>query len=192
VEALKQLVMALPSDFPVPIALAHHVGCRVSSLVPILAWKSRLTIRWAEEGLRPRPRTLYVAPPDLHLELSARRTFTLSSGPKVNFTRPAADPLFESAAQVYGHRCMGIVLTGMGRDGAQGARAIRAAGGIVLAQDRESSEAFGMPGAVISEGQANFVLPLSKIAPAMVSLTMVPCATELFGIPRPALASQRE
>lgn len=184
VEALRTLAAALPLDFPVPIAVVLHLGARPSTLVTILKWRTQLAVRWAEEGMRPRPRTLYVAPPDRHLSLSERRTFTLSDGARWHSTRPAADPLFQSAARVYGRRCLGVVMTGMGRDGADGARALRAAGGTVLAQDQATSRAFGMPGAVIGGGDADFVLPLSTLAPALVSLVMVPGAADLFGVPR--------
>jgi two-component system chemotaxis response regulator CheB len=144
----------------------------------------RCYFSWAEEGQRPRPRTLYVAPPDRHLALGARRSFTLSDGPQWHSTRPAADPLFQSAARVSGPRCLGVVMTGMGKDGLEGARAVREAGGTVLAQDQATSTAFGMPGAVINGGHAHFVLPLATLAPALVSLVMVPCGAALFGLPR--------
>ena len=184
VHALRTLVSALPVDFPVPVALVLHLGARRSTLVSILQWRTGLSVRWAEHGLRPRPRTVYVAPPDQHLELGGRRTFLLSDGPKRYATRPAADPLFQSAARVYGRRCLGVVMTGMGRDGLEGARALREAGGTVLAQDQASSTAFGMPGSVIGGGHADFVLPLATLAPALISLVMVPGGADLFGIPR--------
>jgi two-component system chemotaxis response regulator CheB len=150
--------------------------------VDVLKWRTSLAVRWAEHGLRPRPRTLYVAPPDRHLEVSGRRTFALSDAPKLHGTRPAADPLFQSAARVYGPRCLGVVMTGMGRDGLAGAGAIREAGGTVLAQDRATSAASSMPGAVADAGHARFVLPLSTLAPALVSLVMVPGGASLFGV----------
>ncbi len=184
VGALRALVSALPVDFPIPIAVVLHLGARPSSLVGILEWDSRLHVRWAEPGLRPRPRTVYVAPPDRHLALGQQRAFLLSEGPKLHSTRPAADPLFESAARVYGPRCLGVVMTGMGHDGLEGARAIHRAGGLVLAQDEATSAAFSMPGSVIREELARFVLPLDKLAPALVSLVMVPGSPALFGLSR--------
>ncbi len=184
VQALSTLVSGLPEEFPVPLVLVQHIGARPSVLTAILERRTRLAVRWAEQGERARPRTLYVAPPDRHVELSARRTFELSSGPKVHHTRPAADPLLCSVARVYGKLALGVVLTGMGRDGAEGARAIRRAGGVVLVQDEESCVSFGMPGTVRDRGDAHFVLPLAKLAAALVSLVMVPGAPELFGVPR--------
>jgi two-component system chemotaxis response regulator CheB len=184
VHALRTLVSALPVDFPVPVLLVLHVGARPSALVKILGWRSALAVRWAEQGLHPRPRTVYVAPPDRHLTLSGQRTFVLSEDPKVHSTRPAADPLFQSAARVYGQRCLGVVLTGMGRDALEGARAIHASGGLVLAQDEATSAAFGMPGGVAGQHLARFVLPLDTLAHALVSLVMVPGSHALFGLPR--------
>lgn len=184
VQALRTLLSALPVDFPVPIVLVLHVGARPSALAQILQWRSQLTVRWAEQGLRPRPRTVYVAPPDRHLTLGEQRAFVLSEGAKVHATRPAADPLFQSAARVYGPRSLGVVMTGMGSDGLEGARAIHAAGGLVLAQDEATSAAFGMPGGVAGQRLARFVLPLDKLAPALVSLVMVPGSHALFGVTR--------
>ncbi len=184
VQALSTLVSGLPVDFPVPLVLVQHIGARPSILTTVLERRTRLAVRWAEQGLRPRPRTLYIAPPDRHVELSARRTFLLSSAPKVHHTRPAADPLLCSVARVYAHRALGVVLTGTGRDGAEGARALRRAGGVVLVQDEESCTAFGMPGTVRDQGDAHFVLPLEKMAAALISLVMVPGAPALFGVPR--------
>ncbi len=184
VQALGTLVSGLPVDFPVPLVLVQHIGARPSILTTILERRTRLAVRWAEQGQRPRPRTLYIAPPDQHVELTARRTFQLSSGAKVNHTRPAADPLMCSVARVYGPRALGVVLTGTGQDGAEGARALRRAGGVVLVQDEESCAAFGMPRAVRDRGDAHFVLPLEKLAAALISLVMVPGAPALFGVPR--------
>jgi two-component system, chemotaxis family, protein-glutamate methylesterase/glutaminase len=179
------LVSGLPVDFPVPLVLVQHVGAAPSVLVDILRRKTPLSVQWAQEGLRPRPRTLYVAPPDRHLEFDARRTFRLSPGPKVHFTRPAADPLLTSAARVYGRRTLGVILTGAGQDGAMGARAIRHVEGLVLVQRMGAGLGYSMPGTVKSRGDAHFVLPLEAMAPALISLVMVPGATALFGIPAP-------
>ncbi|MFP2932817.1 chemotaxis protein CheB [Pyxidicoccus sp. 3LG] len=186
VEALRALVSALPLDFPIPIAVVLHLGARPSALVSILQWRTRLTVRWAEEGLRPRPRTLYVAPPDRHLALGERRTFVLSEGPKWHSHPPRRrTPSSSPPARVYGRRLPGRGDgRAVGKDGTAGARALREAGGTVLAQDRATSTAFGMPGAVIAGGHAHFVLPLATLAPALVSLVMVPGGAGLFGVPR--------
>jgi two-component system chemotaxis response regulator CheB len=94
----------------------------------------------------------------------------LGDGPPVNFCRPAVDPLFASAAEVWGPKVLGLVLTGMGSDGLRGAQAIAAAGGAILAQDEASSVVWGMPGQVAHAGLCSGVLPLNEIAPRLVRL----------------------
>jgi two-component system chemotaxis response regulator CheB len=96
--------------------------------------------------------------------------------------RPAADPLFASAADVFGARTVGVVLTGTGRDGASGAARIKQQGGRVLAQDASSAQHFAMPSATITTGCVDFVLPLLAIAPALLTLVMAPAAAALFRV----------
>jgi two-component system chemotaxis response regulator CheB len=97
-------------------------------------------------------------------------TIALNDGPLVNFCKPAVDPLFESAAAVWGHKIMALVLTGMGSDGLHGAQAVVAAGGHVMAQDEETSVVWGMPGQVAHAGICSAVLPLADIAPRLTRL----------------------
>ena len=94
----------------------------------------------------------------------------LDDGPLVNFCKPAVDPLFSSAAEVWGHWVLGLVLTGMGSDGLRGSQAVTAAGGSILAQDEASSVVWGMPGQVAHAGVCSAVLPLNEIAPRLVRL----------------------
>jgi len=94
----------------------------------------------------------------------------LDDGPLVNFCKPAVDPLFSSAAEVWGQKVLGLVLTGMGSDGLRGSQAIAAAGGSILAQDEASSVVWGMPGQVAHAGVCSAVLPLSEIAPRLLRL----------------------
>ena len=94
----------------------------------------------------------------------------LDDGPLVNFCKPAVDPLFSSAAEVWGTRVLGLVLTGMGSDGLRGAQAIVAAGGTIMAQDEATSVVWGMPGQVAHAGVCSAVLPLDEIAPRLTRL----------------------
>jgi two-component system chemotaxis response regulator CheB len=94
----------------------------------------------------------------------------LDDGPPVHFCKPAVDPLFAAAAGAYGQACAAVVLTGMGQDGAAGAKAVAAAGGSVIAQDEASSVVWGMPGAAARAGACAAVLPLARIGPKLVEL----------------------
>jgi two-component system chemotaxis response regulator CheB len=113
------------------------------------------------------PSAFLLAPGDFHMRLQpggSGPSVRLDRGDQVNFCRPAADPLFETAAQVYGSRLLGVVLTGMGSDGRAGSGKIVSAGGRVVVQDEASSVVWGMPGAVAAAGYAEAVKPLSELS----------------------------
>jgi two-component system chemotaxis response regulator CheB len=182
VTALSTLVAELPGEFPVPIVIAQHLPRTGSSiLVDILRRRTRLAVASAANGRKLRPRTIYVAPPGHLLRVARRRTLVVSHEPRPG-ARPDADLLLETAAAHM--RCvLAVVLSGSGHDGAEGARAVRGAGGVVIVQDPATCEFRPMPEASISAGAASFVLPLATIAPALVSLVMVPGAPGIFGVP---------
>ena len=123
-------------------------------------------MREASDGELARPGEVLLAPGGRHMELvgdAAQPRMRLTDDPPENSCRPAADVLFRSAARVWGAGTLGVVLTGMGRDGLAGSRAIVDAGGAVLAQDEFSSVVWGMPGEVVRAGLADTVLPLSQV-----------------------------
>jgi two-component system chemotaxis response regulator CheB len=185
IDAFRRVVNALPSDFPVPIAAVQHLSPNFrSTLVEVLQHRARLRIAWAQQGGRLERGSVVLAPPDHHLLIADRGACILSRGPKLSLARPSADALFESAAG----RCrtLGVVLTGRGSDGAAGARIIKERGGVVVAQDIASSLEPSMPQSVIERGDADFVLPLHRIADAVVSLVSVPGIASLFGARRAA------
>jgi len=168
--ALATLLAHLPRNFPLPIALVQHVDPRRDSLLPeILRRRTALVVKEAESGDVVTAGVVYVAPPARHLEVGAGGTLTLTDENPVHFLRPCADRLFESAAHALGP-IIGVVLTGTGTDGTDGARAIRAAGGVVIAQDEASSSFFGMPHAAIDAGVVDRVLSLRDIAEALQEL----------------------
>lgn len=171
VGALGRLLDGLPADFGAIIVIVQHVDPRHRSLMPqVVGRHSRLPVTHAEDGIAVKPDHVYMAPPDHHLLVNRKGVMTLTDTQLVNFVRPSADLLFESVAAAFGKRAIAVVLTGSGRDGAMGVTAIKQRGGIVVAQDEDSSEFFGMPGAAIKTGAVDFILPLEEIAPRLVAL----------------------
>lgn len=171
--ALTQIVAELPAGFPAAVVVVQHLAPEhPSRLAEILSRRTLLAVRQAAEGDLLRPATVYIAPPDRHLIVNAGGTLSLTETPRVHFTRPSADALFESAALAYTTAVIAVVLSGWGEDGATGIRAIKRLHGVAIAQDERTSEAFGMPGAAIRTGEIDYVLPLEEIAPMLIQLAM--------------------
>jgi two-component system, chemotaxis family, protein-glutamate methylesterase/glutaminase len=169
--ALAAMLRALPAEFPVPIAVVQHIADGFTEgLASWLGTESRLTVREAVDGEPLRPGLVVLAPTGRHL-LVAEGVARLSDAAPVDTFKPSVTPLFASAARVYGARACGVILTGMGHDGAWGLRAIKDAGGSTIAQDEATSAVFGMPRAAIELGAVDRVLPLDEIPRALVELT---------------------
>src|SRR4051812_5135040 len=151
--AVRRILEGLPATFAAPVLVVLHrtVG-RKGLLADILARRSALPVVDAEEGQQLQPGVVYVAPADRHLHVVPDAYVTLHDQERINFLRASADPLFESTAAAFGARAIAVVLTGMGKNGAAGAKKIRDAGGDVIAQDEATSEYFGMPRAAIEAG----------------------------------------
>jgi two-component system chemotaxis response regulator CheB len=170
-KALTDVLAALPADFPAPLVVVQHLDPRHRSLMAeILGKRTRLNVREARDGDRLERGTAYIAPPNRHLLVNPDGTLSLSQSELVHFVRPSADLLFESTAASYRERAIAVVLSGSGRDGAMGVKAIKKTGGTVIVQDERTSEFFGMPEAAQQTGMADFVLPLHEIAPALQTL----------------------
>ncbi|HEY2159181.1 MAG TPA: chemotaxis protein CheB [Isosphaeraceae bacterium] len=170
-QALKGLVAALPADFPAAVVLVQHLDPRhPSHMAEILARHTTLAVRQAQQGDRLRPGAIFIAPPGRHLLVGGGDLLELTQTARVHLVRPSADALFESIAREYGPRAIAVVLTGSGSDGSGGVRAIKGAGGIVIAQDRATSEHYSMPGAAVATGCVDHVLPLGEIVPRLVAL----------------------
>ena len=170
--ALSHVLSALPDGFPATIVVVQHLDPRHRSLMAdILSRRTPLKVKQAEEGECLNPATVYIAPPNRHLLVNRDRTLSLSQSELVHFVRPSADLLFESVAASFKDRAIAVVLSGTGSDGSMGVKAIKKMGGTVIAQDEKSSEYFGMPGAAAQN--ADFVLGLEEIAPALVNLIVV-------------------
>jgi two-component system chemotaxis response regulator CheB len=171
--ALIEILRALPQDFPLPILIVIHIGLLFApALAEWLDGQCALGVRYANDG-DPLPSVgqagALLAPADRHLILSHGR-LRLTSAAERHSCRPSVDVLFESLARELGPRCAACVLTGMGKDGAEGLLAIRRAGGRTIAQDEQSSVIFGMPREAILLGAAEQTLSLERVAPALVNL----------------------
>jgi two-component system chemotaxis response regulator CheB len=170
-KALTEVLAALPRDFPAALVVVQHLDPRHRSLMAeILGRRTALLIKEAREGDALERGLALIAPPNRHLLVNPDRTVSLSQSELVHFVRPSADLLFESTAASYKERAIAVVLTGSGRDGAMGVKAIKKMGGTVIVQDEKTAEFFGMPGAAQQTGLADFVLPLAEIAPALRTL----------------------
>jgi two-component system chemotaxis response regulator CheB len=167
VDALKQILSSMPADLPASIFVVTHIGAHPSILPAVLQSSCNLPVKHAIDGEEFTVSNVYIAPPDRHL-LLYNGTTALSDGPKENFTRPAADPLFRSAAVIYGRRVIGVVLTGDLDDGAAGLRAVRACGGYTLVQDPADCRAPSMPVHALRAAGADVVAPVARLGTAIL------------------------
>jgi two-component system chemotaxis response regulator CheB len=176
-DALSRIVASLPGPLGVPVLVTQHMPpVFTTMLAERLDRNSTMAVREAVDGDVPRAGEVLVAPGDHHLRLERRAGVVravVDQGPPENFCRPAADPLFRSAAEAYGAGVLAVVLTGMGHDGLAGARAVSAAGGRVIVQDAATSVVWGMPGAVSDAGLADEVLALDALGPRLAALVPV-------------------
>jgi len=166
--ALSYVLPQIRRDFPGALLVVQHMPEGLTArFAERLARRCAIDVREAGAGQRILPARALIAPGGSHLEVrrdGEAGVARISKQPPVRGLRPSADVLFFSVAEAYGSRALGIVMTGMGEDGAEGLRAIRKAGGRTIAQDQDSSVVFGMPRAAIERGAAEEVMPLSRIA----------------------------
>jgi two-component system chemotaxis response regulator CheB len=167
--ALEYILRHLPASFPAPVAVVQHIT--EGFLHGLVEWLDRstpLSVRVAEDGERAEAGSVYFAPEDRHLELAPGSILRFADAPPVRSHRPSGEILFASVAETYGARGMGVMLTGMGEDGADGLDLLAGRGGVVIAQDESTSAIFGMPRAAIERGAATEVVALDRIAPRLV------------------------
>jgi two-component system, chemotaxis family, protein-glutamate methylesterase/glutaminase len=169
ISALGEVLHGLPIDLDASVIVVLHLQPNHTSLLTeILARRTELSVKTAEDGDVLEAGTVYVAPPNMHLLVAAGGSLSLDDSPPVHHVRPSADVLLSSLADAQPNRCLAVVLSGTGHDGAVGAAAVKQAGGTVVAQDEATSEHFGMPGAAIMAGAVDEVLALDRIAAAVV------------------------
>ncbi len=169
-DALSVLLQALPAKFPLAVAVAlHRSRDSDDSLVRLLQEHSAMPVEEAKDKEAVTAGRVFLAPPDYHLLLESG-SFGLSTGAPVNYARPSLDVLFESAADAYAGRVIGVILTGASSDGARGLARIKSRGGAALVQDPATAEARIMPDAAIAAAPVDWVLPLAGIAPLLTEL----------------------
>ena len=168
--ALGQLLGDIDSESPPPIVIVQHLDPRhKSQLAELLARKTRKRIKEAEDGEAITRGMIYIGPPDEHL-LVARGTIQLAHSRLIRFSRPSIDIMFGSVAAIYGERCIGVILSGSNRDGADGIAAIRGAGGITIAQDPATADYRIMPQAAIDTGCVDLIVPLKQMGSVLSRL----------------------
>lgn len=170
-QVLATLLQQLPTSFNSPIVISQHIADGFApGLAKWLASYSKLPVELAQEGQSLAPGCIYISPSEQNLVISAQHKLQLKPAAEKEHYHPRCDLLLQSAAQVYGENCIGIILTGMGRDGADGMAAIHQAGGMTLGQDKDSSIIYGMNQVAINAGSVREVLPPIDIAKRMIML----------------------
>ncbi len=170
-DALAELVGALPADCAVPVVVVLHVRPdRPSLLESVLAGRGRLAVREAEDKAPLSARTIHVAPPNYHLLLERRGCLSLSVDPPQRFSRPSIDVTFESAADAFGDGVVAVLLSGASDDGAQGLARIAAKGGMTMVQDPASAEARTMPEAALAAMKPDHVLAPKQLGAILAEL----------------------
>ena len=171
VHALKQLLGALPGDFPLPLLIVQHISPDADDgMARLLAEFCAIRVKEADEQERIAPGTAYLAPPNYHLQVERDGQLSLAADGYVSYARPSVDVLFESAAAAFGRAVIGVVLTGANADGARGLKAIKDGGGLAIIQDPADAESSQMPGAALAATEPDYLLPLADIAATLLRL----------------------
>lgn len=162
--AMNVIFSHLPEDFKIPIIIVQHIGAHSDSeWIKILDHRNQLHIKEADEKEKIEKGYVYFAPPNYHLLIEKNKTLSLSIEERVNFARPAIDVLFETAAEAYKNKLIGIILTGSNYDGTKGLKRIKELGGLTIAQDPETAASPFMPASAIAAMQPDYILSLEDI-----------------------------
>jgi two-component system chemotaxis response regulator CheB len=165
IEVLGQILPRLAAELRSAVAIVIHLPPEGPNVLhEILSGPGSPTMKLAEDKEPIAPGTVYFAPPDYHLLVETGRTFALSQDERVHYSRPAIDVLFESAAEAYGDRLAGIILSGANADGAAGLKAVSAAGGLAVVQDLEAAEMIAMPAAALDAVPDSIEMDIDALA----------------------------
>jgi two-component system chemotaxis response regulator CheB len=168
---LQTILAGLPKNFPVPILIVQHIARGfLTGLADWLNQSTAFQVHIGGHGMLALPGHVYLAPDDFHMGVSAGERIFLSKAEPETGLRPAVAFLFRSLAETFGRDAVGVLLTGMGRDGAAELKQMKDAGAVTIAQDRESSVVHGMPGEAIAQGGATHILAAEKIASTLATL----------------------
>jgi two-component system chemotaxis response regulator CheB len=169
--ALRRILIDLPVTFPAPIVVVQHMARGfMGGFAHWLGANCKMPVRIARGGQKLEPGRIYVAPDDQHLGFSESQTVKLSDAPPINRFRPSADHLFTSAASAFGARCVAVICSGMGSDGAAGLAAAHKAGAFVIAQDEATSVVFGMAQEAIRRNAVDVILPIGDIGQRLLEI----------------------
>ena len=171
-EAVKKIITGLPSEFKIPIAVVLHIGNNnINTYISLLGNQSHYVVKEAEEKEPLKQQTVYFAPPNYHLLIEEDFTLSLSTDEKVNFSRPAIDVLFETAAWSLKNNLIGILLTGSNNDGAEGLKTIKNNGGTTIVENPNTAHAGTMPATAVKLFKPDFILDLKDIAAKVVEVS---------------------
>lgn len=170
-KALKIMFALLPADFKTPIIIVQHISpLSENQWIRLLNDKSNLVIKEANEKEKIEPGIVYIAPPNYHLLVELDKTFSLTIEERVNYARPSIDVLFESAAEAYKNKLIGVILTGSNNDGTNGLKRIDEYGGLTIAQDPKTAESPFMPASAITVVKPKYILPLEEIIELLIKI----------------------
>ena len=170
-EAIRNLLVRLPVSFELPIIIVLHIGTNsINTYLSQLNHATNRKVKEAGEKEAIRGKTVYFAPPNYHLQIESDYTFSLSTDPKINFSRPSIDVLFETAAWTYKDTLIGVLLTGSNNDGAAGLQTIKKFGGTAIVENPETALVKTMPCSAIELFEPDFVLDIEEMAEKLAEL----------------------
>jgi two-component system chemotaxis response regulator CheB len=169
--AMKVMFSLLPKEFNTPIIIVQHISSQSENLwIRLLNDKSNIYIKEADEKEKIENGKVYIAPPNYHLLIERDKTFSLTVDERVNYARPSIDVLFESAAEAYKNKLIGVILTGSNNDGTNGLKRIKEYGGLTIVQDPATAESSYMPASAIAVVQMDYILTLENIIKLLIKI----------------------